>query len=148
MGIKVNNVIRIPITFDEKFCKRWFQFLTPFHNLTNKEMDIMAWILFERYKLSKVIVESSLIDKVLFSEDGKRKLRRECNLSLPHFQVIMSHLRQKGLIVDNMVNPKFIPNITNDESFKLLLVFEFNEGSNKESSKEISSRGEADTEDL
>lgn len=148
MGLKVNNVVRVPVTFDEKFCKRWFQFLTPFHSLTNKEIDIMAWILFERYQLSKVIADNSLIDKVLFSEDGKRKLRRECNLSLPHFQVIMSHLRQKGLIVDNVVNPKFIPNITNTENFKLLLVFEFNESNNKTDSQEISGGGETDSEDL
>ena len=145
--LKVNNVVRIPVTFDEQFCKRWFQFLTPFHTLTKKEEDVMAWILFERYRLSKVISNNALIDKVLFSTDGKKKLREECHLSLPHFQVIMSHLRSKGLIIENRVNPKFIPNITDSENFKLLLLFEFHEAPNKRDSQEVSDGGDSNQED-
>lgn len=61
------------------------------------------------------------------SEDTKRKVREECNITLPHFQVIMGKLRKNNIIVDGKLNQRYIPNITkdNDGFFKLLLLFDF-----------------------
>ena len=37
----------------------------------------------------------------------------------------MGKLRRNGLIVNNKINPRFIPNITEDNgSFKLMLLFD------------------------
>ena len=59
------------------------------------------------------------------SEDTKRKVREECNITLPHFQVIMGKLRKSKIIVDGKINPRFIPNIREEEGFfELLLLFE------------------------
>jgi hypothetical protein len=39
----------------------------------------------------------------------------------------MGKLRKKNVIIDNKLNPKFIPNIQKDaDNFKLLLLFDIN----------------------
>jgi hypothetical protein len=44
----VDNVIRIPTTLDNLF-KHWLDFLKPFHNLTEREMDVAATIIKHRH---------------------------------------------------------------------------------------------------
>lgn len=126
---KANNVIRIPTSLKGKFFKYWFQFLEPFHNLTPREIEVIASFVKHRYELSKAIKDSNTldVDKILMSEDTKKKVREECNITPAYFQVIMGKLRQNKVIVDGKINPKFIPNITDEDegTFQLLLLFEF-----------------------
>lgn len=129
MSTKLNphSVIRIPTSVD-KFFRYWFEFLRPFHSLTNRETDVITSFTKKRFYLSKDISNEDLLDKVLMSDDIKKEVREECNISLPHFQVIMGKLRENKLIVDNKVNPRYIPNIIEkDGNFKLLLLFDLNE---------------------
>lgn len=122
---KPNNMIRIPCSLDGSFFKYWFTFLRPFHDLTNREIDVITSFVKHRYELSKVIKDSDILDKVTMSEDTKKKVREECNITLSHFQVIMGKLRKNGVIVDGKINPKFIPNVSDDGNyFQLLLLFE------------------------
>lgn len=124
-GIKPNNVIRVPCTLNSLF-RYWLDFLSPFHNLTDRETDVAAAFLRERYRLSKVILDSDLVDRTLMSEESQRKLRQECELTNQHFQVIKSKLKNKKFFVNDKINPRLVPNI-NDmvKSFQLLLVFDF-----------------------
>jgi hypothetical protein len=126
-GIKPNNVIRVPCTLDSLF-RYWLDFLTPFHNLTSRETDVATAFLRERYKLSKVILDSDLVDRTLMSEESQRKLRQECELTNQHFQVIKSKLKSKKFFINDKINPRLIPNI-NDivKSFQLLLVFDYSD---------------------
>ena len=123
--LKADSVIRIPTSLDGKFFRYWFEFLQPFHKLTDREIDVITSFVKHRYRLSKVIKDNEILDKVTMSEDTKKKVREECNITLPHFQVIMGKLRKSKVIEDNKINPRFIPNI-NDETgtFQLLLLFE------------------------
>lgn len=122
---KMNNVIRIPTSLSTGFFRFWFEFLRPFHNLTDREMQVASSLLKRRYELSKVIHDEDILDKVVMSEDTKKVAREECNISLPHFQVIMGKLRKNKVILDGRINPRFIPNLTEEQgSFRLLLNFE------------------------
>ena len=121
-----DNVILVPCT-KKSFFYKWLEFLKPFHSLTNREMEIAASFLAKREELSKVISDNSIIDSVLMSEDTKKKIREECNITLPHFQVVMGELRKSKFIDNNSINPKFIPNLNDDGSFKLLVYYRFNE---------------------
>ena len=122
---KVNNVVRIPTSLKGKFFRYWMEFLEPFHKLTDREIDIITAFLKHRYELSKVIKDDEILDKVTMSEDTKRQIREECNITLPHFQVIMGKLRKNKVIIDGKINPRFIPNITEEEgNFQLMLLFE------------------------
>lgn len=125
MNKKANNVVRIPCSLDGSFFRYWFMFLKPFHKLTDREIDVITSFVKHRYELSKVIKDADILDKVVMSEDTKRKVREECNITLPHFQVIMGKLRSSKVIIDGKINPRFIPNIEEEDGFfKLLLLFE------------------------
>lgn len=125
MNKKADSIVRIPTSLNGKFFRYWLEFLRPFHNLTEREIDVMAAFLKHRHELSKVITDGAILDRVTMGEDTKRKIREECNITLPHFQVIMGKLRKNKVIIDGKINPRFIPYIKEEsESFKLLLLFE------------------------
>ena len=105
----VDNVVRIPCKLDYSFFKMWFMFLQPFHHLTEREMEVATSFVKQRYELSKVVSDNDILDRLVMSEDTKRKVREECNITLPHFQVIMGKLRKNSIIVDGKLNPRYIP---------------------------------------
>lgn len=122
----VDNVICIPTSLEGKFFKYWLKFLLPFHNLTDREMDVAACFLKNRFNLSKVISDDKILEQVLMGEDTKKSIREECGITLAHFQVVMSKLRKASVIVDGHLNPRFIPNLKEENgNFKLLLLFDF-----------------------
>ena len=122
----VDNVVRIPCKLDYSFFKMWFMFLQPFHHLTEREMEVATSFVKQRYELSKVVSDNDILDRLVMSEDTKRKVRGECNITLPHFQVIMGKLRKNNIIVDGKLNPRYIPRVIEENgSFKLMLLFDF-----------------------
>lgn len=126
MAKQVDSIVRIPCKVDGKFFRYWFEFLQPFHNLTEREMDVITSFVKQRYELSKVIKDNEILDKVTMSEDTKKKVREECDISLPHFQVIMGKLRKNKVIIDGKINPRYIPSVDEKNgSFKMMLLFDF-----------------------
>lgn len=126
MAKQVDSIVRIPCKVDGKFFRYWFEFLQPFHNLTEREMDVITSFVKQRYELSKVIKDNEILDKVTMSEDTKKKVREECDISLPHFQVIMGKLRKNKVIIDGVINPRYIPSVDEENgSFKMMLLFDF-----------------------
>lgn len=124
MEVRPNNIVRVPCKVED-FFRYWFEFLKPFHKLTNREIDVIASFVKQRYELSKAITDDKLLDRVTMSEETKRKVREECHMELPHFQVIMGKLRKNNVIVDGKINPRFIPNLKGEDNmFQLLLLFE------------------------
>lgn len=126
MESKINNIIKIP-TSTEDFFKYWMIFLKPFHNLTNKEMDVAAKILQHRHFLSKAIKDEKILNDVLLSRENRKKIREELDITTAHLQVILSTLKSVNFIKDGMVNPRFIPRINNNKQFNLLMSFDFSE---------------------
>ena len=120
-----NSVLRKPCSLSGSFFRYWFMFLRPFHKLTNREIDVITAFVKHRYELSKVIKDDVILDKVTMSEDVKKQVREECGIAFQHFQVIMSNLRKNKVIENGKINPKFIPNITEENGmFKLMLLFD------------------------
>jgi hypothetical protein len=129
---RVNNCIRIPVSLDYQFFRTLVEFLAPLHHLTNREQDVLASLLKNRFELSYSISDEGLLDKVLMSEDIKAKIKEECNVSDAFFQVILGKLRKTGVIIEGKINSKFIPkNLkADDKSFQLLLYFDLNAANN------------------
>ena len=122
----VDSVVRIPCKLDYSFFKMWFMFLQPFHHLTEREMEVATSFVKQRYELSKVVSDNTILDKLVMNEDTKKKVREECNITLPHFQVIMGKLRKNNIITDGKLNPRYIPRVVEENgSFKLMLLFDF-----------------------
>lgn len=119
----------IPTSSLDDFFRYWFEFLRPFHNLANREMQVIASLTKHRYLLSKVIKDDIILDKVLMGEETRKEIREECGLTPPHFQIIIGKLRKQNILIDNRINPKFIPNIKEESGqFKMLLLFKFPNG--------------------
>lgn len=122
---KPNNVIALKSNLSGKFFRIWLEFLRPFHKLTDRETDVMASFLRQRFELSKVVSDQEVLDRLTMSEDTKKKVREECNISQAHFQVIMTKLKKTKMIDNNKINPRFIPRVDkNSKGFQLLLVFD------------------------
>ena len=123
-----NNVARVPCSLSESFFKYWFMFWEPFHKLTKREIDVAASLVKTRYELSKVVKDEAIRDKLIMSEDVKKKVREECNIQTQHFQVIMSNLRKHQVIKNGKINPIFIPRIREGENtLQLLFLFDFSQ---------------------
>lgn len=122
---KPNNAFTIPCSPGIDFFKRWCIFLRPFVSLTNREIDIIANFLKQRWELSKNISDPAILDTMVMSEATKNKVIKECGISQQHFYVVMSNLRKNKVIVDNVINPRLIPNIKKDDNgcFQLLILF-------------------------
>lgn len=122
---KPDSLIRIPCKSINGFFKLWFRFLKPLHKLTDREIDVISSFAAQRYELSKVIQDTEILDKYIMNSDTKKKVREECGISLQNFQVIMSNLRKHRIILDNRINPRYIPNLSEDsKTFQLMLHFE------------------------
>lgn len=125
MERKINNVITVSAPIESKFFEYWLSFIKPLHKLTAREIDVAASFLRQRYKLSKVISDPELLDKITMSDETKRKIREECNVSQAHFQVIMTELKKNKFIVDGKIYQKFIPKIDEGSDYaNLLITFE------------------------
>ena len=120
---KPNNTVVVPVNDD--FFKWWCIFLRPFVKLTNKEIDVMAGFLKQRYELSKTISDPAILDEVMMNDNTKKKVREECGITLQHFYVVMSTLKKRKVIVNGVINPRLIPNVRPDDNgcFQLLLLF-------------------------
>jgi hypothetical protein len=123
---KPDNMVRVPCDINS-FFKWWFMFLEPFHNLTRKEIEVITCFVRHRYELSKVIKDNIVLDKVVLGNETKRKVREECGISLPHFHAIISKLRKNKVILEDKINPKFIPYLNESNGMcTLLLWFDLN----------------------
>lgn len=123
----VDNVIKIPTSLDGNFFHYWLEFLTPFHQLTPRAVDVATAFLKHRFDLSKVILDSTILEKSVMGEDVKKEIMEELGITPAHFLVIMGKLKKSGFIVDNKINPRYIPRVTEENgNFKLMLLFTFN----------------------
>lgn len=122
---KPNNIVTVPTNLDTDFFRWWCIFLRPFINLSNREMDVVASFLKQRWELSKHITDTSILDTMLMSEEIRRKVMEECHITLQHFYVVMSNLKKHKVINNNVINPRLIPNIRKDDNgvFQLLILF-------------------------
>lgn len=126
----VNNVIRIQsnsklkVTPDGDFFRLWVDFLRPVHDLTKREMDVLALYLKERYRLSKTISDPDTLDQVLMSDETRKKVRDICGIKPRHLNVILSTFRKKGVLKGNKIFVNLIP-MFNKEGAGLMVFFNF-----------------------
>ena len=128
---KPNNAFTVPISPGVDFFKWWCIFLRPFIKLTGREIEVIANFLNQRYELSKNISDPTILDTMVMSEATKDKVIKACNITHQHFYVVMSNLRKNKVIVNDIINPRLVPNIREDDNgcFQLLILFKDNKKS-------------------
>lgn len=122
-----DNVILVPCSSIEAFFKYWFTFLKPFHGLSEQSIEILSGIAYQRYLLSKKIKDNDLLDSVVLSTTSRKKIEQKCDISKQHLQTVLSILRKHNIIVNNRINPKFMPNITESNEgsyFQLSVIYD------------------------
>lgn len=122
--IMIKSNSKLNMSPEGDFFRYWVEFQRPLHELTKREMDVLAEFLKVRYNLSKEIINSDRLDRVLMSEETKREIRRVCGIKAKHFQVIMSKFRKNGVIRDGKIRLNLIPTIT-EEGVGLMVYFSF-----------------------
>lgn len=120
---KPNNLFEVPFKSSLEFFKWYCVFIKPFIPLTDREQDVIAGFLNQRNELSKEIKNEATLDTLLMTEDVKKKIIAETNITPQHFDVIMSTLRKKGIFVGKKLIPEVIPNLKEDGIFKLMILF-------------------------
>lgn len=122
---KPNNVMVVPTSLETDFFRWWCIFLRPFVKLTDREIDVVSTFLKERYELSKIISDPAILDKIIMSEDTRKKVMEECHITPQNFYVVMGNLRKNHVIVNNVINPRLIPSTRQDDGgyFQLLILF-------------------------
>ena len=105
----------------------WLDFLRPFHKLTSVETKILAAILHERFILSKVVTDDKLLDRIILNKDSRKKYIETCHINSNNLSVTLSSLKEKGVIKDNRMNMRFVPNIKHDcTHYEMVLNFNIN----------------------
>lgn len=125
--VSVNKVIDVPC--DERgFYRMWMAFLTPIHHFTPQVNNIAAELLWQRNRLSKIILDEPTLMKVLMSPDVRKDVLKECKITLSTYNVALNKLRKGGFFKDGRINPRLIPPIKKDQTeFHLMLMFRINE---------------------
>jgi hypothetical protein len=122
------TVVGIPTTFDLSFFRYWVEFLKPIHKLSPQGIELISLFLNKRQELSSSIIDEDVLDEVLFSREVKREIRETLGVTSNHFQVLMNDLRNKKVLVDGKINPKFIPRVDKKQNdYKLIVQFRFDE---------------------
>lgn len=118
----MNNIriANIKTTFKSLF-KQWLLLTKSMHKLTPNEIDVLSLYLYYFYVYKEDIKNEGFLWKILFDYETKLKIRDELNIDDGTFQNIMTAFRKKQVIVDNKINPKYIPILnTKEKSFKII----------------------------
>lgn len=121
--MRPTNILKIKSNdYDELFLN-WFLILKPLHNLSNKECILASKLYKYRDELKEVILDKEILDTTILSDTYRKKIIEEMDITMIHLQVLLTSLRKKNVIIDNRLNPKFIPRIK-DSELSLLIRFE------------------------
>lgn len=118
---KATNINVRPKTFFKYF----LEFTEPFHKLTGQQQTVVALLLFYRYELSKVITNDKILWQQTFDYDIRMKICDEMEIKPVSLENLLSKIRNKGVIVDNQIIERFVPEL-NDNTKQFQLIYNFN----------------------
>lgn len=120
MSNENTNVQSFDVT-KENFFRMWLLILQPFLKLRNKELDALAKMLYHRYLISLEVRNKEMIDDLLFSKKVKDKIIEELDIKDYSFDMIITALRKKKIIIGKTINKQVIPTINEPfTNFKLI----------------------------
>lgn len=124
---KPNNMFNVPCSSALDFFKWWCIFLRPFIDLTDREVEVIASLLKQRWELSKRISDVGVLDAMTMSDDVKKAVIQECGITSQHFYVVKSALKKKGVIINDRIHSRLIPDVKEDDNGMFILLIQFKE---------------------
>lgn len=127
--MKLNNMIPLKCT-EESFYRLWMEFLTPFHKLTSRERDVAARIIAQYFRLKESIPDPEVLRDVLWSQKSRKDMRESLKMSPAHFQMVLAKLKENQVIVNDDINPAYIPHKTDEPRFLLGIFYDWSSSEN------------------
>lgn len=127
---KIDSIIEIKC--GGNFFRWWMEVLKPLHGLTDRETDIAAAIIEQRWLLSKSITDPKMLDKVLFSTESAKEVRKLTGASYAYYHGVLAKMRKCGLLSGGKINLKCVPDLKDDsQTYKLMFLFNFGKEASK-----------------
>lgn len=98
----------------KKLFFKWVEFTRPFHGLRTQLQNTLALLLYHHYELSLVIKNNKILWKQVFDYDTKVQIADELGIQINSLDNMFGELRRNNVIVDNQINPVYVPNITKE----------------------------------
>jgi hypothetical protein len=127
--MKLNDVIPLKCT-EESFYRLWMEFMTPFHKLTPRERDVAARIIAQYFRLKESIPDPEVLRDVLWSQKSRKDMRESLKMSQAHFQMVLAKLRENQVLVDDTLNPAYIPHKGDSPRYLLGVFFDWSSPEN------------------
>lgn len=106
---------------EKQFFKVWLTLLQPFLKLREQELNVLAVLLYYRYRIEDQVKSKTIVDELLFNTKTRKEIKRELGIEGYSFNNILTSLRKKKLIVDNSLNSKIVPKVEPGfDNFKLV----------------------------
>lgn len=120
-NIKTNNI------FD--LLEKWVALTQPLHKLTDAESAIFLEFLKKRHVFFSNVKDDHVADMLLFTTETRKEIMDKLGYKMGTFQNYLSSMRAKGVISENKINKKLIPNVEADATeFKLVYNFTIRNG--------------------
>lgn len=128
--MKPNNVIYLKCT-EDSFYRMWIEFLAPFHKLTSRERDVAARIIAQYFRLKDSIQDPEVLRDILWSRKSRKDMMTSLGMSPAHFQMVLAKLKSSEVLIDEDINPKYIPHkVEGDTRFMLQVIYDWSSPSN------------------
>ena len=122
--IEIKSNASLKMSPDGDFFRAWVDFHRPIHELTKREMDVLAAFLKKRWELSKKIKDEEALDRYLMDEEVRTQIAEECSMKMRHLRVTLSAFRKRGILVNEKFITTLLPTITK-EGVGLMIYFNF-----------------------
>lgn len=122
--MKNGKIANLNVTLKELF-KYWLLTTKRYNRLAPREIDVVSLFLYYRYVYSKDILNEKLLWRTVFDYDTRMLIKEELGMEDSQFQNILTDLRNKNIIVNNVIRSVYIPSLEhNSKNFKL--IFNYN----------------------
>ncbi|MCT4631292.1 MAG: hypothetical protein N4A76_00980 [Firmicutes bacterium] len=119
----MNKVVNIKVPLRVAF-NNYLLLTRPFNKLTDREASVLALLLYynETYK-PNFKLDKDRWDKV-FHYDTKLKIREELGIEDYTLQNVLTGLRKKKAVINNVIPQHFIPEFDDQGRFRLIYNFQ------------------------
>lgn len=123
---KPDKILRVCRPFGE-FFRWWLKITRPFHKMKPQEIDVAAKLLEFRYDILKHDdgMKEEDVYHLLITKGWKEMIASELKISSAHLSVLLCNLRKRGFLRDGAINKAYIPDVTNEETYSLQILFQF-----------------------
>lgn len=121
------KLVKIPVT-EKSIFKSYLSLTKPINKLGPKEIDVLSLLLYYNHIEKPNFKRDEDRWKKVFDYDTKMLIKEELDMKDYSLQNILSSLRRKKVVKNNVVMPYYIPDFGSENTFKLIFQFEIKNG--------------------